>query len=119
VLLICGCVDAKSGVARMGARWVLLLFAGVMILMLSSACSGRSGDGGSSPGNLTSAQAGDRVRELLAAAGCDSPPNNYSMVTHVDGVWKLRASIGLFAFSWTFDPVADTVVEAEGRCNVR
>ena len=119
MLHICGCVDAISGVARMRTRWVFLLFAGVMILMLASACSGGSGDGGSSPGNLTSEQAGDRVRELLAAAGCDSPPNNYSMVTGVDGIWKLRAGIGLAVLSWTFDPVLDTVVEDEGRCNVR
>jgi hypothetical protein len=41
------------------------------------------------------------------------------MVTGVDGIWKLRAGIGLAVLSWTFDPVLDTVVEDEGRCNVR
>jgi hypothetical protein len=103
-------------VADLRNRWILLLVVGVIAMTALAACGGDSDDADSNPGGITAEQAGDNVKQILVADGCDSPPPTYSSVEADGDVWKLRAAIGLVSFNWTYDPVAGTVVEASGKC---
>lgn len=92
------------------------MIVGVIAMTALAACGGDDDGGEPNPGGITAEQAGDNVKGILVADGCDSPPPTYSSVEAVDGKWELRAAIGLVSFSWTYDPEAGTVVEANGRC---
>lgn len=100
----------------MRAKWVLLVLASVAALTILAACG--SGDGDSdvtNPGGITAEEAGVRVKALLDENGCDKP-FVFTTIEAEGDKWILSASIGLSGFSWTYDPVANTVVEASGKC---
>lgn len=96
--------------------WIVIMISGVIAIIALGGCGGDSDTGDPNPGGITAEQAGERVKRLVIADGCDSPPPTYSSVTAEGGKWKLKAAIGLVSFSWTYDPVANTVVEDNGRC---
>lgn len=104
----------------MRKKWVSLILASIAALFILAACGGDDdGDGGgdSNPGGITAVEAETRVLALLEAGGCDTPqPQSFRDTTAEGGKWKLKASIGLSSFKWTYDPVANTVVEADGKC---
>ena len=104
----------------MRKKWVFLILASIAALFILAACGGDddgAGGGESNPGAITAVEAETRVLALLEAGGCDTPqPQSFRDTTAEGGKWKLKASIGLSSFKWTYDPVANTVVEADGKC---
>ena len=95
------------------------MVASVAAVTVLTACGGASEQEtrGLYPGGITSTQAGFRANDLLLSNGCDAPQSYSSVEAEAEGeVWKLRATIGQVPYSWTFDPVANTIVENAGRC---
>lgn len=102
----------------MRTKWVMLGLVSVAAVFILAACGGDDDNGGEpNPGGITAEEAKTRVIALLEAEGCDTPqPQSFRDVTVEGGNWKLNASIGLSSFKWTYDPVANTVVEVDGKC---
>jgi hypothetical protein len=101
----------------MRAKWLFLIVASVAALTVLVACGGGSDDGGdSNPGGLSETEASALTKQLIEANGCDAPQGSYSSVKVVGDKWELVASLGLKSYTWTLDPVANTVTEASGYC---
>lgn len=102
----------------MRTKWILLVLASVAAVTILAACGGDGDDGeDSNSSGITATEAETRVLTLLEAEGCDTPqPQSFRDTAFENGKWKLNASIGLSSFKWTYDPVANTVVEADGKC---
>lgn len=100
----------------MPRKWIFLILASIAALTILAACGGDDDSGDSNPGGITAEEAGERVTALLEADGCDIP-FTYTKITAAGDNWNLVASIGLSGFNWTYDPVANTVVEASGKCS--
>ena len=103
----------------MRMKWVVLILVSMAAITILAACGGDDDDAAEpNPGGLTADEAKTRVIALLEADGCDTPqPQSFRDMTVEDGKWKMNASIGLSSFKWTYDPVANTVSEIDGKCS--